>query len=450
MASAAEQLVSNINFRAFSRATELKKRLLFTLGALLVFRLGTYIPIPGINTNALEQMLNHHSNGILGLFNVFAGGAVGRMAIFALGIMPYISASIIFQLLTAIIPSLEALKKEGEAGRKIITQYTRYATVLLATLQAYGLAIALENGMGSSYQLVLTPGWIFRIVTVVTLVAGTMFLVWLGEQITSRGVGNGSSLIIFSGIAARLPLGFYQIFSACRQGNLSPVAVLAILALIVAVLVFVIFAERAQRRLLVQYPKRQVGNKIFQGESSHLPLKLNTAGVIPPIFASSLLMLPATINNFVTGMPHWFQSIVFSLNHGQPAYLIAYALLITFFSFFYTAVVFNPQETAEQLKKQSGFIPGIRPGQRTAEYIDYVLTRVTVLGTIYIVVVCLFPEIIRLWFPVIPFQLGGTSLMIAVTVTLDTIAQIQGHLMAHQYESLIKRANLRSGKRRSR
>lgn len=447
MASAAEQLASNINFGAFSRATELKKRIWFTLGALLVFRLGTYIPLPGINAEALKSMVTQHAEGVLGMFNMFAGGAVERMAIFALGIMPYISASIIVQLMTTIVPALETLKKDGESGRKIINQYTRYGTVLLAVLQAYGIAFALESGMGTSYQLVLDPGWAFRFTTVVTLVGGTMFLMWLGEQITSRGVGNGISLIIFSGIVAQLPQAFWQILSANQHGNLSAIAVIAIFILVIAVVIGVVFIERAQRRILIQYPKRQVGNRVFQGDSSHLPLKLNTAGVIPPIFASSLLMLPATINNFSSTMPEWFKNIAFSLGHGQPLYLILFAFLICFFCFFYTAIVFNPTETADQLKKQSGFIPGIRPGERTAEYIDYVLTRITVIGAIYIVFICLLPEFVRMAVPVIPFQLGGTSLLIVVTVTLDTVAQIQGYLIAHQYEGLLKKSKLRGGKR---
>lgn len=447
MASAAEQLASNLNFSTFSRATELKKRIWFTLGALLIFRLGTYIPVPGMNTEALKAMVAQHANGVIGVFNLFAGGAVGRMAIFALGIMPYISASIIVQLLTSVIPSLEALKKEGEAGRTIINQYTRYGTVLLAIVQAYGISIAMESGMGTSYQLVVDPGWFFRISAVITLVGGTMFLMWLGEQVTSRGVGNGISLIIFSGIVAELPSAFVQLLTAGREGNLSGFAVVAILVLIVVVIAVVVFFERAQRRILIQYPKRQVGNRMFQGDSSHLPLKLNTSGVIPPIFASSLLMLPATVTNFSTNMPQWLQSIAFSLGHGQPLYLIIFAALMAFFCFFYTAIVFNPKDTADQLKKQSGFIPGIRPGERTAEYIDYVLTRITVIGAVYLIVVCLLPEFVRMMFPVIPFQLGGTSLMIVVTVTLDTVAQIQGHLVAHQYEGLIKKSKLRGGRR---
>lgn len=446
MASAVEQLASNINLKSFSKATELKSRILFTLGALFVFRIGTYIPMPGTNTEALRMMMEQHSNGVLGMFNVFAGGAVGRMALFALGIMPYISASIIIQLLTSIVPSLESLKKDGEAGRKVIMQYTRYGALLLAVLQAYGISLALESGMGTSYHLVINPGWYFRFSTIITLVGGTIFLMWLGEQITNRGIGNGSSLIIFTGIVAQLPAIFVRLLSANQYGNISGIALLLVILLVFAVVFFVVYMERAQRRLLIQYPKRQMGNNLYKGESSHLPLKLNTAGVIPPIFASSILMLPATITNFSHNMPHWVQSVSYALGHGQPLYIILFAILVVFFSFFYTSAVFNPVDTAEQLKKQSGFIPGYRPGARTAEYIDYVLTRITAIGAVYIAAICLLPEIVRMFIPVIPFQLGGTSLLIVVTVTLDTVAQIQGYLMVHQYEGLIKKSKLRRGR----
>lgn len=446
MASAAEQLASNLNFGAFSRATELKKRIWFTLGALLVYRFGTYIPMPGINVDALRQTFAQHSSGVLGLFNMFAGGAVGRMAIFALGIMPYISASIIVQLMTSVVPSLEALKKEGETGRKIINQYTRYGTVFLALIQAYGIAIALESGMGTGLQIVSDPGLMFRLTAVITLVGGTIFLMWLGEQITSRGIGNGISLIIFAGIVANLPSAVAQLLTAHAQADLSTFMLLVIILIVIAVIAIIVFIERAQRRILIQYPNRQMGNRMFKGDTSHLPLKLNTAGVIPPIFASSLLMLPATVNNFSQNMPHWLQAISFSLSHGQPLYMIVYAGLMAFFCFFYTAIVFNPKDTADQLKKHSGFIPGIRPGERTAQYIDYVLTRITVVGAIYIILVCLLPEFLMSTLHV-PFYLGGTSLLIVVTVTLDTIAQIQGHLVAHQYEGLLKKSKLRSGKR---
>ncbi|WP_336276725.1 preprotein translocase subunit SecY [Bartonella sp. CB178] len=446
MASAAEQFASNMNFGTFSRATELKRRMWFTLVALLVYRFGTYVSLPGINLDALRQTFEHHASGVLGLFNMFAGGAVGRMAIFALGIMPYISASIIVQLLTSIIPSLEALKKEGELGRRIINQYTRYVTVILAIFQAFGIAVALEAGIGTGLQIVAEPGIMFRISSVVTLVGGTMFLMWLGEQITSRGVGNGVSLIIFTGIVANLPSTFAQLLTAHSHADLSTFLLIAIILIAVSVIAIIVFVERAQRRILIQYPKRQVGNQIFQGDMSHLPLKLNTAGVIPPIFASSLLLLPATINNFSDKMPYWIQAISHSLDHGQPLYMIVYAALIAFFCFFYTAIVFSPSDTADQLKKHSGFIPGIRPGERTADYIDHVLTRITVVGAVYIILVCLLPEFMISALQV-PFYLGGTSLLIVVTVTLDTVAQIQGHLVAHQYEGLIKKSRLRGGRR---
>lgn len=444
MASAAEQLVSNLNFSAFSKAEELKKRIWFTLGALLVYRFGTYIPLPGINPDALAQAFQQHSQGVLGLFNMFAGGAVGRMAIFALGIMPYISASIIVQLMTSVVPSLEALKKEGESGRKIINQYTRYGTVLLALVQAYAISVGLESGSG----IVMEPGLFFRVSSVITLVGGTMFLMWLGEQITARGIGNGISLIIFSGIVANLPHAISGTLELGRTGALSTGLMLGVIVLAIALIAIIVFVERAQRRLLIQYPKRQVGNRMFQGDTSHLPLKLNTAGVIPPIFASSLLLLPATVAGFAntTEMPAWATTILNALGHGQPLYMLFYAALMAFFCFFYTAIVFNPKDTADQLKKHSGFIPGIRPGERTAEYIDYVLTRITVVGAIYIVLVCLLPEFL-ISATGVPFYLGGTSLLIVVSVTLDTVAQIQGHLIAHQYEGLIKKSKLRGGKR---
>jgi len=444
MASAAEQLASNLNFAAFAKAEDLKKRIWFTIGALLVYRLGTYIPLPGINPDAFAQAFSSQSKGVLGMFNMFAGGAVQRMAIFALGIMPYISASIIMQLMTSVIPSLETLKKEGEQGRKIINQYTRYGTVLLALIQAYGISIGLEGGNG----IVNDPGMFFRISTVVTLVGGTMFLMWLGEQITARGIGNGISLIIFSGIVAGLPRAISGTLELGRTGALSTGLILAIIVLAIIVIALIVFFERAQRRLLIQYPKRQVGNRMFQGDTSHLPLKLNTSGVIPPIFASSLLLLPATVAGFsqATNLPAWASTILASLGHGQPLYMIFYAGMIVFFAFFYTAIVFNPKDTADQLKKHSGFIPGYRPGERTAEYIDYVLTRITVIGAIYLVLVCLLPEFL-ISATGVPFYLGGTSLLIVVSVTLDTVAQIQGHLIAHQYEGLIKKSKLRGGKR---
>jgi preprotein translocase subunit SecY len=375
---------------------------------------------------------------------MFSGGAVQRMAIFALGIMPYISASIIVQLMTSVVPALENLKKEGEQGRKIINQYTRYGTVLLGALQAYGISVGLESGNG----LVVDPGIFFRISTVVTLLGGTMFLMWLGEQITSRGIGNGISLIIFAGIAAGLPQALAGTLELGRTGALSTTLILAVIVIAIAVIAIIVFVERAQRRLLIQYPKRQVGNRMFQGDTSHLPLKLNTSGVIPAIFASSLLLLPATVAGFAntTALPAWATSIVAALGHGQPLYMLLYGLLIAFFAFFYTAIVFNPKDTADNLKKHGGFIPGIRPGERTAEYIDYVLTRITVIGAIYLVFVCILPEILVSQTGN-PLSLGGTSLLIVVSVTLDTVAQIQGHLIAQQYEGLIKKSKLRGGKR---
>ncbi|MBN7756286.1 preprotein translocase subunit SecY [Nitratireductor aquimarinus] len=444
MASAAEQLASNLNFAAFAKAEDLKKRIWFTLGALLVYRLGTYIPMPGINPEAFAQAFQQQSGGVLGMFNMFAGGAVERMAIFALGIMPYISASIIMQLMTSVVPSLEQLKKEGEQGRKVINQYTRYGTVILATVQAYGIAVGLEGGA----NIVTDPGWFFKISAVITLVGGTMFLMWLGEQITARGIGNGISLIIFAGIVAGLPSAIGGTLELGRTGALSTGLILGIIVLVVAVIGVIVFFERAQRRLLIQYPKRQVGNRMFQGDTSHLPLKLNTAGVIPPIFASSLLLLPATVAGFsdTTQLPGWASTMLASLGHGQPLFMVLYAALIGFFAFFYTAIVFNPKETADQLKKHSGFIPGYRPGERTAEYIDYVLTRITVVGAIYLVLICLLPEFL-ISATGVPFYLGGTSLLIVVSVTLDTVAQMQGHLIAHQYEGLIKKSKLRGGKR---
>ncbi|MEM9107363.1 MAG: preprotein translocase subunit SecY [Pseudomonadota bacterium] len=445
MASAAEQLAANLNFSAFAKAEDLKKRIWFTLGALLIYRLGTYIPLPGINPEAFAQAFQQQAGGVLGLFNMFAGGAVERMAIFALGIMPYISASIIMQLMTSVVPTLEQLKKEGEQGRKVINQYTRYGTVLLATLQAYGIAVGLDS---SQSGIVTDPGWFFRISCVITLVGGTVFLMWLGEQITARGIGNGISLIIFAGIVAALPGAVAQMLELGRTGAMSTGLIILVIVIAIAVIAFIVFVERAQRRLLIQYPKRQVGNRMFQGDSSHLPLKLNTAGVIPPIFASSLLLLPATLAGFsdTSNLPGWASTVLATLGHGQPLYMLFYAAMIAFFAFFYTAVVFNPKDTADNLKSHGGFIPGIRPGERTAEYIDFVLTRITVVGAAYLVFVCLLPEFL-IARTGIPFYLGGTSLLIVVSVTLDTVAQVQGHLIAQQYEGLIKKSKLRGGKR---
>lgn len=439
MASAAEQLAANINFGAFSKATELKQRILFALVALLIYRLGTYIPLPGINSEALADIFRQQQSGIIGLFNMFSGGAVGRMAIFALNIMPYISASIIMQLMTSVSPHLEQLKKEGEQGRKQINQYTRYGTVILATLQGYGIAVGLE-GAGN---VVIEPGWYFRISSVITLVGGTVFLMWLGEQITARGIGNGISLIIFAGIVAELPSALVNTLELGRQGAISTWLIIIILMMSVVVIATIVFVERAQRRLIIQYPKRQQGNKMYGGDSSHLPLKLNTAGVIPPIFASSLLLLPITVANFSTGQgPEWLNTITALLGRGQPLYLLLYIAGIVFFAFFYTAIVFNPADTADNLKKYGGFVPGIRPGERTAQYLDYVLTRITVVGAIYLTAVCILPEIL-ISYAAVPFYFGGTSLLIVVSVTMDTVAQVQSHLLAHQYEGLVKKSKLR-------
>jgi preprotein translocase subunit SecY len=443
MASAAEQLASNINFSTFGKAKDLQGRILFTLGALLIYRLGTFIPLPGINTSALNELFQQNQSGILGMFDMFAGGAVGRMAIFALNIMPYISAAIIMQLLVAVSPVLGQLKKEGERGRKQINQYTRYGTVFLAALQAWGISIGLE-GAGN---IVIDPGLYFRMSAVITLVGGVVFLMWIGEQVTARGIGNGISLIIFAGIVAELPSALVNTLELGRQGALSTWLILGVLVLAIIVIVTIVYVERAQRKLVVQYPRRQQGNKVFEGDSSHLPLKVNTAGVIPPIFASSLLLLPMTVANFSTGQgPDWINFLSSFLGRGQPLYLLFYISLIVFFAFFYTAIVFNPADTADNLKKQGGFIPGIRPGEKTAEYIDYVLTRITCFGAAYLAGICILPEIL-ISYAAIPFYFGGTSLLIVVNVTMDTVSQVQSHLLAHQYEGLIKKSNLR-GRRR--
>ena len=444
MASAAEQMASNLSWSAFGQAKDLQRRLLFTFGLLIVYRLGTFIPLPGIDTVRLAQFMEQTSGGIIGVFNMFAGGAVGRMAIFALGIMPYISASIIMQLATSMVPHLEQLKKEGEQGRKKINQYTRYGTVLLSMVQAYGISVGLE-GQG----MALDPGLFFRASTVITLVGGTMFLMWLGEQITARGVGNGISLIIFVGIVAGLPGALAQFFELGRTGQISTFLILAVLILGAAVIYGVVYVERAQRRILIQYPKRQVGNKMYGGENSHLPLKVNTAGVIPPIFASSLLLMPTTLATFSAqgGTTGVLGDVAAYLGRGQPAFLVIYAAMIAFFTFFYTAVVFNPEDVAENLKKHGGFVPGIRPGKRTAEYLDYVLTRLSVVGATYLVLVCLLPELLIAETGV-PFYFGGTSLLIVVSVTMDFTSQVQSHLLAHQYQGLIEKSKIR-GRRRS-
>ncbi len=443
MSSASEKLASSINIGIFAKAEDLKKRLWFTLGALLVFRLGAHIPLPGVDSRILGEILNRNTGGILDYFNMFSGGSFKRMTIFALSIMPYITSSIIMQLLTVIIPTLGTLKKEGELGRRKINQYTRYGTVLLATFQGFGIAMFLESIHGTNGAAVADPGFFFRLTTVITLVTATLFLMWLGEQITARGVGNGISLIIFVGIVAAMPSAIAGLFELGRKGAMSPLAIMLILTMAVGLTAFIVFMERAQRRIIVQYPKRQVGNKMFGGEASHLPLKLNTANVIPPIFAGSLLSFPAFITGFASGHgPGWLQDVSIYLGHGKPLYLLLYVSLITFFCFFYTKHVFNPAETADNLKKYGGFVPGIRPGTNTAEYLDYVLTRLTVIGAAYLSLICAFPEILIAQYSV-PFYLGGTSLLIVVNVTMDTVAQIQSHLLAHQYEGLIKKAKLK-------
>jgi preprotein translocase subunit SecY len=444
MASAAEQLAANLNLGVLSKATELKKRIWFTLGALLVYRIGTYIPVPGVDASVMAEMMHRQGGGILAMFDMFSGGALGRMTVFALNIMPYISASIIVQLMTAAVPTLETLKKEGEQGRKKLNQYTRYLTVVIAMFQSYGISIGLESMNGAFGAAVINPGMFFRLSCVVSLVGGTMFLMWLGEQITARGIGNGISLIIMAGIVANVPSALATMLELGRTGALSPIFILIFLVLAVLVVAFVVFMERAQRRVVVQYPKRQVGNRMFGGDSTHMPLKLNTAGVIPPIFASSILMVPATIAGFSTpgedmGWVGWLSSWV---AHGTVLYMLVYAGMIIFFSYFYTAIVFNPVETADNLKKYGGFIPGIRPGSATADYFDTILTRLTTVGALYLVAVCLLPELLISKYGV-PFYFGGTSLMIIVSVTMDTVTQIQSHLLAHQYEGLIKKARVK-------
>ena len=421
---------------------DLKRRLWFLIGALIVYRIGAHIPVPGIDPTVLEDLFKSQQGGILGMFNMFSGGALSRFTVFALGIMPYISASIIVQLLTVVSPQLEALKKEGEAGRRKITQYTRYGTVFLALFQGLGISIALESQPG----LVLDPGLMFRLTTVVTLVAGTMFLMWLGEQITERGIGNGISIIIFAGIAAGLPQAIGGTLELTRTGAFSIPLVLLLFVGALLVTALVVFVERGQRKILVNYAKRQVGNKLYGGQSSHLPLKLNMAGVIPPIFASSIILFPATLGGWFgsnEGMT-WLKDIAATLSPGQPIYVMLYALAIVFFCFFYTALVFNPRETADNLKKSGAFVPGIRPGEQTAKYIDKIMTRLTLIGAIYITLVCLLPEFLIVNWNV-PFYFGGTSLLIIVVVTMDFMAQVQAYVMTHQYESLLKKANFKGG-----
>jgi len=447
MVSAVEQMAANTSWAALGKATDLRNRIFFTLGLLIVYRLGTFIPVPGIDGLALKEFMEQAQQGIGGMLSMFTGGALGRMGIFALGIMPYISASIIVQLMTSMVPKLEQLKKEGEQGRKKISQFTRYGTVVLATLQAYGLAASLEAG-----DLVTDPGLFFRLSCIITLVGGTMFLMWLGEQITARGIGNGISLIIFVGIIAEIPAALAQFFASGRSGAISPAVIVGVLVMIVATISFVVFMERALRKIIIQYPRRQVGMKVMEGQNSHLPVKVNPAGVIPAIFASSLLLLPTTVSTFSGSQTSPIMSTILAyFGPGQPMYLAFFTAMIVFFTYFYSFnVSFKPDDVADNLKNQNGFIPGIRPGKKTAEHLEYVLNRLLVLGSGYLAAVCLLPEILRGQLA-IPFYFGGTSVLIVVSVTMDTIQQVQSHLLAHQYESLIQKSQIRGkGKARKR
>ncbi len=450
MASRADQLASNLSLAKFSQATDLKKRLWFTVGALIVFRFLSFVPLPGVDPTVLEELYKQTQGGILDIFNTFSGGSLQRMSLIALGVMPYITASIVVQLASSLSPTLAAIKKEGESGRKKLNQYTRYGTVALTAVQGYFIAVGLEGfGAQQGLQAVVEPGMLFRVAAVISMIGGTMFLMWLGEQITSRGIGNGVSLIIMAGIVAQLPVTLSNMFQSGRDGSLSGLLIIGTIILALGLVAFICFMERAQRRVLIQYPKRQTRQGIMQADRSHLPLKVNTAGVIPPIFASSLLLMPLTVSQFagktVAGESR-LGDFVLELNqwlaHGSPVYMTLYGLGIAFFCFFYTAVVFNPEETAENLKRNGGFIPGIRPGKNTENYLDYVLTRITVIGAAYLVVICLVPEFL-IARAGIPFRLGGTSLLIVVNVTVDTVTQIQSHLLAHQYGDLIKKAKLK-------
>lgn len=445
MSSSADKLASNLNFKLIGQAQDLKARIFFTLIALVIYRIGTYIPLPGINPLVIDDIMNRNSGGILGMFNMFSGGAFGRMTIFALNIMPYITSSIIMQLLTVISPNLESLKKTGESGRKKISYYTKCLTLVFGTLQGVGIAYGLESMQSGIGSLVIEPGMFFRIFSAITLVSGTFFLMWLGDQINSRGIGNGISLIIFAGIVAELPSAVASLFSLGRSGALSTIFIISIMVIAVLIILFIVFMERAHRRILVQYPKWQKGNKVFSGESSHIPLKLNTSGVIPPIFASSILLFPATLAGFSNkseDMSPFLEFIIRYISHGRPLYVLLYVVIIVFFCFFYTSIVFNPTETADNIKKNGGFVPGYRPGSSTANYFDYVLSRLTVLGSLYLALVCALPEILISNYSV-PFYLGGTSLLIAVSVVLDTVDQVQTHLFAHQYEGLIKKSKFK-------
>jgi preprotein translocase subunit SecY len=453
MASAADQMAANISLSNFAKATDLKKRLWFTIGALIVFRMLSYVPLPGIDPRALTTLFSSTRGTVLDFFNTFSGGSLERMSLIALGVMPYITASIVIQLAATMSPTLAAMRKEGESGRKKLNQYTRYGTVLLCAIQGYFMAVGLESwGAGQGQSAVINPGMFFRITTVVSLVGGTMFLMWLGEQITSRGIGNGISLIIMAGIVASFPTSLAQLFEGGRSGSLDAFTIISVIVMAAALVLGICFMERAQRRVLIQYPKRQSARGQIQQERSHLPLKVNTAGVIPPIFASSLLLMPLTIAQFAgqqeqgeSGWGDFIIQVTQLLQHGAPLYMALYGAGIIFFCFFYTSVVFNPEETAENLKKNGGFIPGIRPGKRTEEYFDYVLTRVTVVGAAYLTIICLIPEFL-IARAGIPFYLGGTSLLIVVNVTMDTVTQIQSHLLAHQYGDLIKKAKLKGGR----
>lgn len=448
MASSIEQMAANASFSHIGKATELKQRLWFTLGVLIVYRLGTYIPVPGIDPRILSDIFAQHSGGLLGVFDAFSGGALGRMTIFALGLLPYISASIIMQLMGSLSPQIAAMKKEGEAGRKKINQYTRYLTVLLCAVQGYGVAVGLEGLAGQAGSAVIDPGLFFRMTTVISIIGGTLFLMWLGEQITQRGIGNGISLIIYAGIVAGLPAALAGTLELGRTGALSTGFIILILILAIALIGIIVFFERAQRRVTIQYPKRMVGQKQYGGEQTHMPMKINTAGVIPPIFASSLLIMPVTIAQFSQVTDDGILSqITAMLGRGQPLFLTIYVIMIVFFAFFYTSVVFNPEETAENLRKNGGFIPGIRPGKNTADYLDYVLSRITVVGAIYLAAVCILPEILIAEYAV-PFALGGTSLLIIVSVTMDTVTQIQSHLLAHQYQGLLQKTKLGNKRRK--
>ncbi|MFL2790509.1 MAG: preprotein translocase subunit SecY [Paracoccaceae bacterium] len=446
MASAAEQMAANLSWGSFGKAKDLQRRIFYALGLLIVYRIGTYIPVPGIDASQLRSFFEQANTGIGGMLNMFTGGAVGRMAIFALGIMPYITSSIIMQLLASMVPQLEQLKKEGEQGRKKINQYTRYGTVLLAFFQAYGISVGLE-----SQGLASDPGWYFRASCIITLVGGTMFLMWLGEQITARGIGNGISLIIFVGIVAELPSALAQFFASGRSGVISPIVILGVLAMVVVVIGLVVYLERALRKINIQYPRRQVGMKMYGGDNSNLPIKLNPSGVIPAIFASSLLLLPTTVVTFARDDNSGILTTVAAyLGPGQPMYYVFFGSLIIFFTYFYTLnVAFKPDEVADNLKKQGGFVPGIRPGERTAQYLEYVVLRTLVLGSGYLAAVCLLPEVLRSQFA-IPFYFGGTSLLIVVSVTMDTITQIQSHMLAYQYEGLIERSKIRGSSKRNR